>query len=158
MRVIISLQRLKSGMEVHWNGIQVAASNSWIGIEGLPLNLWNEKTFNSIGEECVGLLEVVEETRNLTSLSFSKLKVKGFPHGFLNPLLQIPIEDVIVHVRIFSLEDRFAGGWCTRRTLAIRARAGPTGKPVMGQTTVISRAEISKSSGISDNQDYEKET
>lgn len=55
---------VKPWKEVHWEGIQIAASHSWIGIEGLPLNPWNEDIFRSIGEVCGGLLQIAEETLN----------------------------------------------------------------------------------------------
>ncbi|PON41207.1 hypothetical protein TorRG33x02_338710 [Trema orientale] len=47
---------------LHWEYIKIEARLSWIGIEGLPLNLQNMDTFQKIGEAYEGLLEVTEDT------------------------------------------------------------------------------------------------
>lgn len=46
----------------HWEHVQIEARNSWIGVEGLPLNLWNVHAFKVTCEACGGLLEVAKET------------------------------------------------------------------------------------------------
>ena len=61
--------------------------NSWIGVEGLPLNLWNLDTFKSIGQTCGGLVEVTKETLDQSFLLYAKLKVKGYKKGFLYPIV-----------------------------------------------------------------------
>ncbi|EXC20640.1 Valine--tRNA ligase [Morus notabilis] len=53
----------------HWNYVWIEARNSWIGIEGLPLNLWNCLVLKLLGHTCGGLfLVIVEETLNQSFL------------------------------------------------------------------------------------------
>ena len=78
---------------MHWNHTQIAVNYSWIGLEGIPLNLWNIHVFKIIGEVCGGLLEVAEETLNKSFLRFAKLKVKGPANGLMNPLMELPCEE-----------------------------------------------------------------
>ena len=67
----------KWNVYLHWEYVQIEAKYSWIGVDGLPLNLWNLDTFQLIGEACGGLLEVARETKDQSFLMFAKLKVKG---------------------------------------------------------------------------------
>ncbi|EXB42372.1 hypothetical protein L484_021964 [Morus notabilis] len=55
--------------------IEIEARNSWIGIEGLMLNLWNYHTLKVIGDACEGLLEIAKDTLNQMFLSSSTLIV-----------------------------------------------------------------------------------
>lgn len=58
----------------HWNYVWIEARNSWIGIEGLPLNLWNCHVLKLIGDTCGGLfLVIVEETLNQSFLLYGKI-------------------------------------------------------------------------------------
>ena len=41
--------------EDHWENLQIGLRYSWIGIEGLPLHLWNIHVFKVISEACGGL-------------------------------------------------------------------------------------------------------
>ena len=93
----------KWNMYMHWEFTQIEARDSWIGVEGLPLNLWNMEIFKMIGEACGGLLEVASETNNISFLKYAKLKVKGFSSGFLHPIVEVPCGKEIIHVGLFSL-------------------------------------------------------
>lgn len=93
----------KWNMHMHWEFTQIEARHSWIGVEGLSLNLWNVETFKKIGDACGGLLEVAPETMNQSFLLYAKLKVKGFSSGFVYPIAEIPCEDEVIHVGLFSL-------------------------------------------------------
>ena len=55
--------------EDHWQNLKISVRHSWIGIEGIPLLMWNIHVFKIIGEACGGLLEVVEETKNKSHLA-----------------------------------------------------------------------------------------
>lgn len=83
---------------------QVEARYSWIGVEGLPLNLWNMETFKKLGDACGGLMEVALETMIQSFLLFAKIKVKGFAIGFIHPIAEIPCENEHIHVGLFSIE------------------------------------------------------
>ena len=52
----------------HWQDLQIGVHYSWIGIEGLPLLMWNIHVFKIIGEACGGLVEVDDETMEKTFL------------------------------------------------------------------------------------------
>ena len=43
------------------------------------------------------------ETENKSFLLYAKIKVKGFFNGFSLPIAEIPSEDEIIHVGVFSL-------------------------------------------------------
>ena len=47
----------------HWQDLQIRVHYSWIGIEGLPLLMWNIHVFKVIGEACGGFLEVAVDTK-----------------------------------------------------------------------------------------------
>lgn len=55
----------------------LSIQSNWIEVKGIPFSLWNQKTFETIGAKCGGLLEVSEDTRNGWNLSVMKLKVRG---------------------------------------------------------------------------------
>lgn len=108
---------------MHWEYVEFEAKYSWIGVDGLPLNLWNLDTFKLIGEACGGLLEVSKETVDQSFLRFAKLKVKGQQNGFLDPIVEIPCEDVIIHVGLFSLGlNKITDSHCSSITRGILAR------------------------------------
>ncbi|RVW98565.1 hypothetical protein CK203_032250 [Vitis vinifera] len=59
----------------------------WVRVVGLPLHCWSEELFKSIGDCCGGLVEVDEDTKNLSQLQWARILVKNggnfFP-GTLN--------------------------------------------------------------------------
>ena len=75
--------------EDHWLNLQIEVQHSWIGIEGIPLIIWNVHVFKIIGEACRGFLEVAEETKNKSYLGYAKIKVKGFESGLMNLVIKI---------------------------------------------------------------------
>lgn len=89
----------------HWEDVEIKAHNSWIGIEGLPLNAWNNKTLREIGDACGGLLEISVEASNLSFLFYDKIKVQGYSSGLIPPILELPLDNLKVNLGIFSLED-----------------------------------------------------
>ncbi|EXC11724.1 hypothetical protein L484_020777 [Morus notabilis] len=58
-----------------WEHVKIEARNSWIRIEGLPLNLWNAHAFKIIGEACGGLLEIAKDIVDQSFLLLAKIKV-----------------------------------------------------------------------------------
>ena len=72
--------------------LQIEVQHSWIGIEGIPLIMWNVHVFKIIGEACGDLLEVADETKNKSYLGYAKIKVKGFESGLMNPVIKILCE------------------------------------------------------------------
>ena len=95
--------------EDHWENLQIGVRFSWIGIEGLPLNMWNIHVFKVIGEACGGFLEVAEQTKNKSYLGYAKLKVKGFENGMMNPVIEILCEGEKVCLGAFSIRDQHGG-------------------------------------------------
>ena len=108
--------------EDHWQNLQISVSYSWIGIEGLPLMMWNIHVFTEIGEACGGLLEVAEETMNKTFLGYAKMKVKGFVTGLMNPIVEIICEGEKVCLGAFAVRGP-KGGACGYRTAGNTTRA-----------------------------------
>ncbi|KAI3895565.1 hypothetical protein MKX03_011774 [Papaver bracteatum] len=52
-------------------------SKVWIGVCGIPFNLWEYSTFKAIGDKFGGLAEVCPETSMATDLSEIRMKVNG---------------------------------------------------------------------------------
>ena len=82
---------------------------SWIGIEGLPLQMWNIHVFKVIGEACGGFLEIAEEIKNKSFLGYAKIKVKGFESGLMNPVIKILCEGEKVCLGAFSIRGPNGG-------------------------------------------------
>ena len=83
--------------------LQIGVRYSWIGIEGLPLHMWNIHVFKVIGEVCGGFLEVAEETMKRLFMGFAKIKIKGFEYGLMNPVIEILCEGIKVCLGAFSI-------------------------------------------------------
>lgn len=43
--------------------------SGWTSIKGLPFDRWNEGTFNHIGSQCGGLLDIGYSSKNFLELS-----------------------------------------------------------------------------------------
>ena len=97
-------------------------SHSWIGIEGLPILMWNFHVFKVIGDACGGFLEIAEETNNKTFLGYAKIKVKGFENGFMNPVIEILCEGEQVCLGAFAIRGE-EGSPKEYRTAGITTRA-----------------------------------
>ena len=107
---------------VHWDNLQIQVNHSWIGIEGLPINMWNIHVFKIIGKSLGGLLEVAPETRTLNFLKYAMIKVGGLEGGLMDPILEILCQGLRVSLGIFSISNprNFAEGG---RTLGLLTRA-----------------------------------
>nr|DAD22696.1 TPA_asm: hypothetical protein HUJ06_024159 [Nelumbo nucifera] len=51
--------------------------NGWLKIHGLPYHLWTEDLFTLIGSLCGGLEEIDRKTKDLSTLSFARIKVRS---------------------------------------------------------------------------------
>lgn len=89
----------------HWEHVQIEARNSWIGIKGLPLNLWNYHAFKIRGEACEDLLEIAKDTLDQSFLLFAKIKVRGFKACLMPPILEVPCLGEMIHLGLFNLEN-----------------------------------------------------
>ena len=83
-----------------WEDQKVFLRNSWIGIEGLPFELWNSQSLKDIGVKLGGLIETAKETIDLSFLQFAKIRCKGFVSGLIEPELAL---GSFVHLRLFNL-------------------------------------------------------
>ncbi|KAI3966537.1 hypothetical protein MKW92_036515 [Papaver armeniacum] len=66
-----------SGMNLLSPAEIVEVSARWILVGGVPFSLWNSETFEMIGAQCGGLLEVSHFSKFGLNLSAIKLRVKG---------------------------------------------------------------------------------
>ena len=90
-------------MFAHWDNLQIHVNQSWIGIEGLPINMWNIHVFKIIGKALGGLLDVAPETRTFRFLKFAKIKVRGLEGGFMDPVMEILCQGLHVSLGIFDI-------------------------------------------------------
>lgn len=93
-----------SSIYAHWDHVKIKARNSWIGIEGLPRNLWNIHAFKVIGEACRGLLEVAKEALDHSFLLFTKIKIRGLKEGLTPHVLEVCCQGERIHLGLFNLE------------------------------------------------------
>ena len=87
---------------------KIECRSSWVGIEGLPLNMWNKHFFNQIGEKCGGLLDIANSTADLSRLSFAKLKLQGNQWGLIPERLDLYCWRKIFQIKLFSLKGSFS--------------------------------------------------
>ena len=71
------------------NNSKIVCRNSWLGIEGVPLNLWNKHVFKVIGQKCGGLLDIARCTEELNCLTQAVVKLKGESGGFIKERMEI---------------------------------------------------------------------
>ncbi|KAF4400600.1 hypothetical protein G4B88_023393 [Cannabis sativa] len=84
---IVSL--IRWSMEEQNRDIKIECRSSWMGVEELPLNLWNIKFMGKIGELCGGLLDVEKDTAEKTFLHHLRLKLGGDEDGFVPKSIRI---------------------------------------------------------------------
>ena len=92
--------------ESQFKNSKIVCRKGWIGIEGLPLNLWNLQVFRVIRYKCGGLLEIAHRTLQKTCLSHAVLKVQGDEGGFVQEKLFLSCWGKSIQVKIFSLNNR----------------------------------------------------
>ena len=119
--------------EDHWHNLQIIVRHSLIGIEGIPLIMWNIHIFKVTRDACGVLLEVVEETMNKSFLGYAKLKVKGFGSGLMSLVIKILCEVENICLGAFSIRGPEGGvrgyhsaGAITRVVMSMR----PNGRTV----------------------------
>ncbi|KAF4347723.1 hypothetical protein G4B88_007369 [Cannabis sativa] len=103
---------------VKWSGeeqykeVKVECRCSWIGVEGVPLNLWNLEIMGKIGDLCGGLLDVEKDTAEKNFLHHMRLKLRGDEQGFINNSILLRHGAVEFSLKLFKLNDwgyRFSG-------------------------------------------------
>ncbi|KAF4378518.1 hypothetical protein F8388_022339 [Cannabis sativa] len=94
------------------DNVKVECRGSWIGIQGLPLNLWNMKSFRKIGARCGGLLDVDKDTAEASFLSHLRLQLMGDDFGFIPETISLNHDNMNLELKLFKLNDlsyRFHG-------------------------------------------------
>ena len=83
-------------------------SNSWMGIEGLPLNMWNKHVFKVIGRQCGGLLDIARCTLDFTCLIHAEIKLKGREGGLIPESMEVFCWGKKVQIKFFILNNYFS--------------------------------------------------
>ena len=140
--------------EDHWENLQIGVRYGWIGIEGLPLQMWNIHVFKVIGEACGGLLEVAEETLKKSYLGFAKIKIKGFESGLMNPIIEILCQGEKVCLGAFSISGPKGGvrgyrsaGVTTRKINRMISEVTTSTDGVIFETRVVKRSRCNDDRG-----------
>lgn len=92
--------------EAQLHNSKVECCHGWIGVEGLPLNMWNINAFKVLGRMCGGLLDVDITTAEKTLLVHARLKLKGFEGGFIPENLSVLCWGKETKLKFFALNDR----------------------------------------------------
>ncbi|KAF4358637.1 hypothetical protein G4B88_007887 [Cannabis sativa] len=98
--------------ELQKKNTKVECRDSWIGVQGLPLNLWHMKTFRKIGDSFGGLLDVDKKTAEASMLSHLRLQLMGDEYYFVPESIVLEHEDMKFDLKLFKLNDvsyRFHG-------------------------------------------------
>lgn len=85
---------------------KIVCSHNWIGIEGLPLNMWNNHVFKVLGSSCGGLLDVDINTAEKTFLPHARLQFRGLEGGFIPQNLNIHCWGEEITLKLFAVNDR----------------------------------------------------
>ncbi|WKA00682.1 hypothetical protein VitviT2T_019018 [Vitis vinifera] len=72
----------------------------WVRVVGLPLHCWSEEMFKSIGDCCGGLVEVDEDTKNLSQLQWARILVKN-SGNFFPGTLNLVVKSFCYAVRLW---------------------------------------------------------
>lgn len=48
----------------------------WIKVKALPFDLWRDLSFGRIGDMCGGFQEIDRRTKNMSTISFARIRVK----------------------------------------------------------------------------------
>lgn len=72
----------------------------WLSCYGVPLVLWNNSTFCNIGREWGVVLEMDEDTSNLSSFHYGKVKIETRCMDIINHTINLECKGVIYPVRI----------------------------------------------------------
>ncbi|KAF4373739.1 hypothetical protein G4B88_002243 [Cannabis sativa] len=111
--VVLLLSLLSSGQGRNkYKEVKVECRCSWIGVEGVPLNLWNLEIMGKIGDLCGGLLDVEKDTAEKNFLHHMRLKLRGDEQGFINNSILLRHGGVEFSLKLFKLNDwgyRFSG-------------------------------------------------
>ncbi|KAF4372816.1 hypothetical protein G4B88_028791 [Cannabis sativa] len=94
------------------DNVKVECRGPWIGIQGLPLNLLNMKSFRKIGARCGGLLDVDKDTAEASFLSHLRLQLMGDDFGFIPETISLNHGNMNLELKLFKLNDlsyRFHG-------------------------------------------------
>ena len=92
--------------ENQFRNMKTACTNSWIGIEGLPINYWNIQVFKEIGQKCGGLMDVARCTFDFTFLSFAINRLRGKKDGFIPEYMEIDCLGIKVKIKLVSFRER----------------------------------------------------
>ncbi|KAF4374275.1 hypothetical protein F8388_016260 [Cannabis sativa] len=85
--------------------IKIECRGSWIGVKGLPLNLWNMKIMRKIGDLCGGLLDIEKDTAKMNFLNHLRIKLEGDNKGFVPEFLHFEFENSVIKLELFKLND-----------------------------------------------------
>ena len=85
---------------------KIVYQNEWVGIQGLPINLWNFHVFKVIGQKIGGLLDVASCTANLSFLPYAIVQLRGNKGGFIQENLEIFCWGKKINIRFFLLNGR----------------------------------------------------
>ncbi|KAF4363726.1 hypothetical protein G4B88_000955 [Cannabis sativa] len=99
-------------MEEQIRDIKIECRGSWIGVKGIPLNVWNMKFLRKIGALCGGLLDVEKATAEMNFLHHVRIKLEGDSNGFVPESLKLDFEKSVFKLELFKLNDmgyRFSG-------------------------------------------------
>ena len=101
-----TIKVMQWSQQQHWEDIVFLGQNTWVGIEGIPLNWWNIHALKVIGAKLGGLVDIAKETLDRSFLTFAKIRVSGFSNGFLPSVLEMPWGSHFVMLGIFPLNDK----------------------------------------------------
>lgn len=107
-----SLRLVKWSSEVSIKDPMVTSYGRWIRVRNLPVDRWSMETFQIIGENCGGLVEIANKTLTRLDMLEASIKTKNNLHGFIPASLSIDIPNsqvVSITIEPFYRIENFYG-------------------------------------------------
>ncbi|KAK9088845.1 hypothetical protein Scep_027927 [Stephania cephalantha] len=98
----ILIDRIEGWSPTQHSSHQISCHDTWIRLEGLPINLWNMHTYQSIGSHFGGLVEVASTTERKAYEHGSWIRVAGDINRFFPGKIEVPCWGTKVPITIIT--------------------------------------------------------
>ncbi|KAK9126198.1 hypothetical protein Scep_015044 [Stephania cephalantha] len=84
-------------------------NNSWICIEGVHINMWNEEIFTEIRSNFGGIVQIARKSKERQFMHEVFMKVCGDPYRFFQRNITVPCWGTIIHLRATGMGGSLIG-------------------------------------------------
>ncbi|KAK9086496.1 hypothetical protein Syun_028890 [Stephania yunnanensis] len=98
----ILIDQIEGWSPMQHSSNQISCHDTWIRLEGLPINLWNMPTYQSIGSHFGGLVEVASTTERKAYEQGAWIRVAGDINRFFPGQIEVPCWGTKVTITILT--------------------------------------------------------